>query len=108
MRRSPNSNEHSLRLEAAGAELPSTGGKDGGFTLIEVVVALIVILIALLGVFFSITYAINYNAGNSSRAKTLAVLQQEVERLRSAKFTPTATDVALHGATTSQIVTVNN
>ena len=70
---------------------------QAGFSLIEAAIALVIILIALLGVAWSITYAINYNAGNNNRAKTLAVLQQEVERLRSAKFTPTGTDAALLG-----------
>lgn len=58
---------------------------------------MVVIFIALIGVAWSITYAINYNAGNNNRAKTLAVLQQEVERLRSAKFSPSATDSILNG-----------
>jgi len=71
--------------------------REGGFTLIEAAVALIVIFVALLGVAWSITYAINYNAGNNNRAKTLAVLQQEIERLRSAKFSPSSTDAELLG-----------
>jgi Tfp pilus assembly protein PilV len=70
---------------------------EAGFSLIEAAVALVVIFVALLGVAWSITYAINYNAGNNNRAKTLAVLQQEIERLRSAKFSPTATDATLLG-----------
>lgn len=70
---------------------------DAGFTLIEVVVALVIITVALLGVFATFTYAINYNAGNNSRAQALSVLQQEVEQIRSAKFTPYSTDAALTG-----------
>ncbi|HUR99951.1 MAG TPA: type II secretion system protein [Pyrinomonadaceae bacterium] len=60
--------------------------KAKGFTLIEVVMALIIIMIALLGVFSVFTYAITYNAGNKARAQALAILQQEVERYRAAKF----------------------
>jgi type II secretory pathway pseudopilin PulG len=70
---------------------------ESGFTLIEAAIALVILMIALLGVAWTISYSINYNAGNSNRAKTLAVLQQEVERLRSAKFTPTFTDNVLLG-----------
>ena len=70
-----------------------------GFTLIEVAMALVIILIALLGVVFTFTYVINYNAGNNARSQALAVLQQEVELLRAAKFTPTITDPALTGGT---------
>lgn len=75
----------------------NTRDNEAGFTLVEVTIALIVLLISLLGVFVSFTYAINYNAGNNSRAQALVVLQQEVERLRSAKFTQNGTDSALTG-----------
>jgi len=60
-----------------------------GFTLVEVVIALLIIMIALLGVFSVFTYAITYNAGNKARAQALAILQQEVERYRAAKFNAT-------------------
>lgn len=71
--------------------------KDGGFTLIEVIIAMVILMIVLLGVFVSFTYAVNYNAGNNSRSQALAVLQQEIELLRSAKFTPTISDANLLG-----------
>ena len=76
---------------------------QAGFSLIEAAIALVIILIALLGVAWTITYAITYNAGNNNRAKTLAVLQQEVERLRSAKFTPTSTDAVLNGCDLGEV-----
>ena len=63
-------------------------GKEAGFSLVEATCAMVVLMIALTGVAVTFTYAINYNAGNSSRAEALAILQQEVELLRSAKFTP--------------------
>ena len=81
----------------ATGDAPAGSTRDAGFTLIEAAVAMVVIFVALMGVAWSITYAINYNAGNNNRAKTLAVLQQEIERLRSAKYTPTFTDPALYG-----------
>lgn len=78
---------------------------DGGFTLIEVIIAMVILMIVLLGVFVSFTYAVNYNAGNNSRSQALAVLQQEIELLRSAKFTPTITDSnLLGGAQASRVV----
>jgi Tfp pilus assembly protein PilV len=86
--------------DTGGIQYPAS--PESGFSLIEAAIALVIILIALLGVAWTITYAINYNAGNNNRAKTLAVLQQEVERLRSAKFTPSATDAALVGCDLGQ------
>lgn len=70
---------------------------EAGITLIETTCALVIILIALLGVAFSFTYAINYNAGNQARSQGLAILQQEVEQMRAAKFTPYVTDAILAG-----------
>ena len=59
---------------------------SSGFTLIEVTIALLIIMISVLGVFSVFAYAITYNAGNKARAQALAILQQEVERYRAAKF----------------------
>jgi len=87
-----------VNQEIAGTTYQNQGaGQQEGFTLIETTCAMVIILIALLGVAFSFTYAINYNAGNQSRAQALALLQQEVEQIRAAKFTPTVTDPALTG-----------
>lgn len=69
--------------------------KSEGFSLIEAVIALAVFLVVVLGAYTSITYAINYNTGNMSRSQALSVLQQEVEQIRSAKFTPQITDSIL-------------
>ena len=89
------------RPEKSQIELDPAAGQprsgEAGFSLIEVAVAMVVVLIALLGVFFTLTYAITYNAGNNSRAQALAVLQEEVERLRALKFTPYSTDADLQG-----------
>jgi prepilin-type N-terminal cleavage/methylation domain-containing protein len=74
-----------------------TGSEEAGFSLVEVSIAMLIILIALLGVFATFTYAISYNAGNNSRVQAIAVLQREVELLRSAKFTPTVTDAFTPG-----------
>jgi prepilin-type N-terminal cleavage/methylation domain-containing protein len=79
---------------------------EDGFSLIEVIIAMIILLVALLGVFLTFTYAVNYNAGNNSRSQALSILQQEVELLRSAKFTPGVTDAALTGGEkTAKIIT---
>jgi type II secretory pathway pseudopilin PulG len=79
---------------------------EDGFSLVEAVIAMVILLIVVSGVFATFAYAVNYNAGNNSRQQALAVLQQEVELMRSAKFTPTVTDAVLTGGTkATKIVT---
>ena len=73
---------------------------ESGFSLVEVVIALLIFLVVLLGVFATFVYAINYNTGNNARSQGLTVLQQEAELIRSAKFTPsfpTSPDPTLTG-----------
>lgn len=81
------------------AKKNSFENNEGGFSLVEVVIAMVILLIVLLGVFITFAYAVNYNAGNSSRSQALTILQQEVEVMRSAKFTPQVTDTTLTGGT---------
>lgn len=84
---------------------------EAGFSLVEAACAMVILLIALVGVSTTFTYAVNYNAGNNSRAQALAILQQEVEVLRSKKFTPApnGTDEALRGGEKPErIVTASN
>ncbi len=65
---------------------------SAGFSLVEAIIAMLVITIALLGALQAIHYSVIYNSGNATRAQNLALLQQEVERLRAAKFTPGGVD----------------
>jgi len=67
---------------------------SSGFSILETVVAMVIIMVAMLGALQAINYSILYNAGNATRAQNLAILQQEVERLRAAKFTPAGVDAA--------------
>ncbi len=89
-----------LKIKSSAAfKFDGAEGKSdqAGFSLIEVVCAMVIFLIAILGVFVAFTYAINYNGGNSSRAQALAILQEKVEKMRSAEWTLTATDGKLTG-----------
>jgi len=63
-----------------------TEKREGGFTLLEAVIALVILLVVVTGIFAAFTYAITLNTGNSRRSQALSVLQKEVEVLRSAKF----------------------
>ena len=95
-------------MESRDESQPPSKGEEG-FSLIEVVIALVIIMIALLGVFYAFTYAITYNAGNNTRAQALSVLQQEIELMRSVKFGPNYTDTLLLGGThTRPTVTAAN
>ena len=98
MTNSENYREPAKKLETP-ALSPNASGKsaEAGFSLIEVSIAMVVFLIAVLGVFISFAYAVSYNSGNASRAQALALLQQKVEKMRSARFVPTSTDTSLKG-----------
>lgn len=72
----------------ASAKKAHLGADESGFSLIEVVIALLILFVAVLGVFAAFTYSTTYNTGNSRRSQALSVLQKEVELLRSAKFLP--------------------
>jgi prepilin-type N-terminal cleavage/methylation domain-containing protein len=80
-----------------------------GFTLMEVIVALVILMIALLGVFYTFSYAVNYNFSNSQRAQALGIVQQEIESMRSARFTPAIIDQSLTGGEkTPKLVTTTD
>lgn len=70
---------------------------EAGFSLIEVTIAMLVLLVGLLGVTLSYTWAVKFNAGNNLRMQSLAILQQEIEQFRSAKYTSVVTDSVLLG-----------
>ncbi len=76
---------------------------EGGFTLIEATITMVILTVSLLSVVTIFTYAVRYNTGNNTRSQALAVLQREVESLRSKKFSPspsgTGTDLELRGGT---------
>jgi prepilin-type N-terminal cleavage/methylation domain-containing protein len=72
---------------------PTTGHRnEDGFTLIELIISMVILLVVVLGAFSMLVAAISLNAGNKARSQATAVLQQEVERYRSAKFNSTTTD----------------
>lgn len=65
---------------------------QNGFSLVEVTIAMVVCLVVMLGLVTVFTFAVSYNAGNNSRSQALAIMQQQVELARSAKFTRNKTD----------------
>jgi hypothetical protein len=71
-------------------------------------IAFVIVMVAMLGVFEAFTYSIVYNGANKTRGQALTVMQQEVELLRSKKFTPGYTDPDLTGGTHTKTVALND
>lgn len=59
---------------------------ERGFTVLETVIAMIMMMTVGLGASALFLYAITNNAAATARAQSLAVAQQELERLRSVDF----------------------
>ncbi|HYJ85206.1 MAG TPA: hypothetical protein VEW46_04060 [Pyrinomonadaceae bacterium] len=77
-----------------------------GFTLLEAIIALLLMLIVALGSASLFSFSIYNNSGGSDRATSLAIAQQALEGLRSARFNETTTDASLVGGTNVQTVAV--
>jgi prepilin-type N-terminal cleavage/methylation domain-containing protein len=84
----------------------AAGKHCDGFSLLEVVIALVIFLIGVIGVFSALAWASKFNSGNGRRSQALSVMQQQVELMRSAKFSPYVTDaILLGGVKANTIVT---
>ena len=58
----------------------------GGFTIIETVIAMCIMMIAGFGAISLFLFSVSYNSGASDRARSLAIAQERMERLRSADY----------------------
>jgi prepilin-type N-terminal cleavage/methylation domain-containing protein len=65
---------------------------ERGFTLIEIVIAMVVMMVVCLGVASLFSYAAYYVSGGNDRAQALSIAQQTMESLRHRKFSTTFTD----------------
>lgn len=54
-----------------------------GFTLVEVLVAMVILLLGLMGSLFGILTALNYNLGNTLRNEAMTIAQEQVENIRN-------------------------
>ena len=94
--------------KAAGHSAEANGrlADQSGFTLLESVIAMVLMLVVALGSASLFSYSIYNNSGGADRATSLAIAQQQIERLRSARFTSTVTDANLNAGTpvTSTVV----
>jgi type II secretory pathway pseudopilin PulG len=96
--------ENSAAQTMGGGWIPPTDvvDREAGFTLIEAVIALLIMLIVALGSASLFSFSIYNNSGGTDRATSLAIAQQALEALRSARFNSTTTDASLNAGTTVQ------
>ncbi len=74
-----------------------TESKDAGFTLLETTIALVVMMVVGLGAASLFFYAVGANSTARDRELSMAVAQQQMERLRNAGFANLDTTVASTG-----------
>lgn len=72
-------------VRACGPAAPARGG-EGGFTLLETVVALFFAMVMGFGAISLFLFSVNYNAGAADRARAIALAQQKMEELRAAEY----------------------
>lgn len=77
----------------------STNG-ERGFTLIETTIASLVMLVGALACSSLFVFSVQNNIGGSERALAMAVAQQQLEQIRSVKYT----DSTLNAGTTTTTV----
>jgi Tfp pilus assembly protein PilV len=87
-----------LRLKAWRAALPAVRD-ERGFSIMEAAVAAVILGVGAVAVAAVATFATRYNSSSQDRAQAMAVAQQRMEQMRSARFTATSTDAILAGGT---------
>jgi Tfp pilus assembly protein PilV len=81
-----------------------SGKAEGGFTLIETSIALLIMMIVMLGAASLFAFSVYNNSSGADRTQTLAVAQQTLETLRSARFSKDGTDALLNAGQVTQKV----
>ena len=77
---------------------------ERGFTLIETSIAMVIMMVAGLGVVSLFTYSISYNSGAEDRAVAISIAQQQIEQLRTVRFTDPILNVSAATALTANTV----
>lgn len=95
------------KREAATARVVRRRADEKGFTLLEIIIALLVMMISVLGTASLFIFAINYNSGSRDRTVALAIAQQRIERLRNIPFTDAALNATAAAGTTETLQTNN-
>jgi len=80
-----------------------------GFTLIEVMVAIVILMIGLLGMFQAVNMAIDKNVENQLRQKAVSVAEQQMNDLKSRTFDIiTASGVSGYSVTVASVAAFKN
>ncbi|NLJ29503.1 MAG: prepilin-type N-terminal cleavage/methylation domain-containing protein [Deltaproteobacteria bacterium] len=69
-----------------------------GFTLVEVLVAMVVLLLGLLASLFGVMTALDHNLANAMRNEAMTIAQQQMENARSTRY-----EALVDGDTSSQV-----
>jgi Tfp pilus assembly protein PilV len=89
-----------MEMQNSNTQLPRPGAADksnAGFTLLETSIALVVMMIVGLGAASLFFYAVGANSTARDRELSMAVAQQQMERLRNAEFANLETTVTSTG-----------
>lgn len=81
---------------------PVSNREESGFTILETTIALLLMLVVALGSASLFSFSIYNNSGGNDRAVSLALGQEALETLRTAKFTSATTDARLNAGTLVQ------
>jgi Tfp pilus assembly protein PilV len=84
---------------------PARARRAGGFTLLEVVIALLVLMVIGLGATSLFLYSIRNNAVAAARSQALAVAQRQMEQFQSVAFDDTLLNTTSAAGTTPVTVT---
>jgi len=87
-------------MKAPAIKRNSSVKSEGGFTILEIVIALVIMMIVGLAAVGGFVFAIRYNSTASDRAASMAIAQSALETLRGLPFT----DAGLAAATTATTV----
>ena len=84
-----------------------SGRRDSGFTLLETTIALVVMMVVGLGAASLFFYAVGANNSARDRELSMAVAQQQMERLRNSEFTALEATVTATGGADKTVTSGN-
>ena len=87
-------------MKAPAITQKSTATSEKGFTILEIVIALVIMMVVGLAAVGGFAFAIRYNSAASDRAASMSIANSAIEKFRAIPFT----DAALTAGTTTTTV----